>query len=150
MIIKNKKGFLIRDFVVVGIIFGLVITLFIFAVASIANNYNNNDMVSPSFSQHYNQLQGNLNALDTSFKAVKGGSGLNLVGTFNVAFNSVFTVIAMVWNGLLVYTNMAGSMVSDFTFLDANVVGAFFAGIIAILTVYLMFVWLSSISRGKL
>jgi hypothetical protein len=147
---QSKKGWLIRDFVLVGIVFGLIITLYVFAVAGIADNYNNSNMVNPTFSANYNKLQNNLNELDTSFKAVKGGNGLNLIGTFNIAFNSVFTVISMVWNGLLVYTGMAGSLVSDFTFLDANVVGKFLAGLIAMLTVTLIFIWLSSVTRGKI
>ncbi len=148
--LKSKKGFLIRDFVVVGLVFGLIITLYVFAVGGIATNYNQPELVSDNFNSHYNKLQGNMDALDKSFKEVKGGSGLNLIGTFNVAFNSVFTVIAMVWNGLTVYTDIGASMITDFTFLDANVFTMFFGGVVAILTVYLIFIWLSSISRGKI
>jgi hypothetical protein len=147
---KNKKGFLIRDFVVAGIIFGIIMLMFSLAVVSIADNYGNTEIVNEKFSENYNKLQANLDALDTSFKEVKGGSGLNLIGTFDIAFNSVFTVIAMVWNGLTMYTDMIGSLISDFTFLNANIVSKFLQGIIAIITVYLIFVWISSVTRGKL
>jgi len=150
---KNKKGWLLRDFVIVGIIFGIILSLFLFGVADIASNYNDDTMISQSFSDHYSNLQTNLNQLNNANQAVQGGSsgqGLNLIGTFNVAFNSVFTVIVMVWDGLLIYTGMASNISNDFTFLDHNVIMVFMSGLIAILTSYLIFVWLSSVSRGKI
>jgi hypothetical protein len=147
---QQKKGFLLRDFVIVGILFGLIIALFILQVASIADNYNNTDIINENFAKHYNKLQTNLDQLDTSNKAVTGSGGLNLVGTFNIAFNSVFTVVAMVWDGIQIYTGMAGNLASDFTFLDANVINKILTSIIAMITAYLIFVWISSVSRGKL
>lgn len=150
MIFKQKKGFLFRDFVIVGILFGLIVALYVVQVASVANNYNNNQIISQSFSDHYSKMQTNLQQLDTSYSATKGTGGLNLIGTFNVAFNSVFTVIAMVWDGITIYTGMAGNIAGDFNFLDQGVVVLFFGAIIACLTAYLIFVWLSSVSRGKI
>lgn len=146
----QKKGWLLRDFVIAGILFGIVVALFIIQVASVANNYNNQDIISQSFSQHYNKLSTNLAQLDSANKAVQGSGGLNLIGTFNVAFNSVFTVIVMVWDSIAIYTGMAGNIAGDFTFLDASTMLIFITAIIACLTAYLVFIWLSSVSRGKL
>lgn len=148
--IVQKKGFLLRDFVVVGILFGLIVALYIIQVASLADNYNNQDIISPSFSDHYNKLQNNLNQMDTSLNSVKGGQGLNLIGTFNVAFNSVFTVFAMVIDGIFIYTGMANNLAGDFSFLDKTTVLLFTTAVIAILATYIVFIWLSSISRGKI
>ena len=150
MIFKQKKGWLLRDFTAVGIIFGLVVAMYVLMVAAVANNYNNQDIISPNFASHYSQLSTNLNQLDTSYSTVKGSGGLNLIGTFNVAFNSVFTVVAMVWEGLGIYAGMAGNVTSDFSFLDQTTVLLFLSGIVALLTTYLIFVWLSSVSRGKI
>lgn len=149
MILQQKKGFLLRDFVVVGIIFGMVIALLIIQTASINSNYNAN-IVDPNFAAHYSKLQTNLNQLDTSNQAVQGTEGLNLIGTFNVAFNSVFTVVAMVWDGIFIYTGMASNVAGDFNFLDQSTILLFLTGIIAIVTTYIIFIWLSSVSRGKL
>ena len=146
----NKRGWLIRDFVVAGLLFGLVVALYIVQVGSIANNYNNQDIVSPSFAAHYNQLSENTANLETSFQSVKSGNGLDLIGTFNIAFNSVFTVINMVWDSLLIYTNMIPNVVGDFNFLDSTTIIIFLSGLLAIITTYLIFIWLSSISRGKI
>ena len=150
MIFKQKKGFLLRDFVVVGILFGMIISLYIIQVASIAQNYGNTDIISSSFQQHYSVLQTNLNLLNNATSAVQGSGGLNLIGTFNVAFNSVFTVIVMVWDSVLIYTGMAKNFTSDFTMFDVSTATLFLTGIIAIITTYLVFIWLSSVSRGKI
>jgi len=147
---KQKKGFLLRDFVVVGILFGLVIALFIIQVASVANNYHNEDIISQNFADHYSKLNDNINQLNTAYSATKGTGGLNLIGAFNVAFNSVFTVIVMVWDGLAIYGTMAGNMAGDFSFLDQNTILIFLGAIVAMLTTYLIFIWLSSVSRGKI
>jgi len=147
---KQKKGFLLRDFVIVGIIFGMVIAFYIIQVASVAQNYNNQDIITPEFAQHYSKIQTNLDQLNSANRAVQGTGGLNLIGTFQVAFNSIFTVIVMVWDGILIYTGMASNISQDFTFLDSSTILLFLSGIIAIITTYLIFVWLSSVSRGKL
>ena len=150
MIFKQKKGFLLRDFVVAGIMFGMVVALFIIMTGSIANNYHNQVIVSPAFAQHYSSLSTQLASLDTTNKAVQGSGGLNLIGTFNVAFNSVFTAIVMVWDSVLIYTGMASNLSGDFTFLDQTTMLVFLGGIIAIVTTFLIFIWLSSVSRGKI
>jgi hypothetical protein len=150
MKLQQKKGFLARDFVVAGILFGLIIALFIVQVASVANSYHNTEIISPSFAAHYDKLSTNLNSLDTSYAATKGSGGLNLIGAFNVAFNSVFTVIIMVWDGIMIYTGMVTNVAGDFSFLDKSTVYLFLTGIIACITAYLIFVWLSSVSRGKI
>ena len=149
-IIKQKKGWLLRDFIVVGILFGLVIALYVIQVASVANNYNNQDIISPAFEEHYSHLTDNLNQLNTAYSATKGTGGLDLIGAFNVAFNSVFTVIVMVWDGIAIYTGMASHIAGDFSFLDQSTILLFFSAIIAMLTAYLIFIWLSSVSRGKI
>lgn len=149
MKLTQKRGFLLRDFVVVGLIFGIVVAMYVISVASIANNYNNQAMINPSFASHYSKLSDNLAKLNIGYSAVQGSGGLNLIGTFNVAFNSVFTVVAMVWDGILIYTGMAANVASDFSFLDKSTVIMFLGGVIAILTTYLIFIWLSSVSRGK-
>ena len=149
-IFESKKGFLIRDFIIVGIIFGMVIALFVTLVASVANNYDNTAIINPAFAQHYSKLSTNLAQLNMANKAVQGSGGLNLIGTFNVAFSSMFTVIAMVWESVAIYTGMASNIPGDFSFLDSGTILMFLGGVIAILVVYLIFVWLSSITRGKI
>jgi hypothetical protein len=153
--IHNKKGFLIRDFVIAGILFGLIIGLFVLAIADTNNNYSNiagisKDVVSPTFASHYANINQYLTKADSMTSAVQGSGGFSLIGTFDVAFNSVFTVIALIWETIKIYTGMASWIPQDFSFISATPVKLFLSGIIAIITIYLIFVWLSSIMRGKI
>lgn len=63
---NDKRAFLMRDFLVASILFGMVISLYILQVSSLANNYGNTEIISPSFANHYSTLQQNLNNLDVS------------------------------------------------------------------------------------
>ena len=155
MEIKQKKGWLLRDLIAGGVIMGLVITLFIFAVAGMNSNYVNvdginHDVVNPAFAAHYDKLQTNLNLVNGANSAVQGNNGLNLVGAFDIAFNSVFTVFAMVGNSILIYTGMASNVVGDFNFLEQAPITIFIETMIALIVIGVMFVWLSSVTRGKI
>lgn len=150
MILKQKKGFLLRDFIVVTILFGMVIAFYIIQVLSIAQNYNNNDIIDPDFQAHYSRFQTNIDRLGNVTNTVQGSGGLSFAGTFEVAFNSVFTVIVMVWDSILIYTGMASNIAGDFSFIDSTTSFIFFTGLIAVITTFLIFIWLSSVSRGKI
>jgi hypothetical protein len=153
--LQQKKGFLIRDFVIAGILFGLVLALFVFAIADTSNNYSNipgvnHEVVSPSFANHYSQFDSIINKANAMTSAVQGSGGLSLIGTFDVAFNSVFTVIKLIWDTVLIYTNLAKWIPQDFTFISASPVTLFLSAMLGIISIYLIFVWLSSIMRGKI
>lgn len=153
--LKQKKGFLIRDFIIAGVLFGMVLALFIFALADTNNNYANipdvnKNVISPEFESHYSQFDAIINKANGMTSAVQSSGGLSFLGAFDVAFNSVFTVIALVWSSVLIYTGMAKWIPQDFTFISAGPVTLVLGGVIAIISIYLIFVWVSSISRGKL
>lgn len=153
--LKQKRGFLIRDFVIAGILFGLVLGLFVLAIADLNNNYTNipdvnKDVINPDFESHYATLNQYLTKANSMTSATQGSGGLSLIGTFDVAFNSVFTVIALIWETIKIYTGMGSWIPEDFNFISKAPAARFISAIIAILTIYLIFVWLSSIMRGKI
>ena len=106
---KNKKGFLLRDVVLSAVLFFGVIALFVILVVNMANNYNRPDIVNPSFSNNYNklyQLTTGSNGIDVTQSSVKGTSGLQLQGNFDVAFSSMWTVLNLVWATVDFYASM--------------------------------------------
>lgn len=153
--LKSKKGWLIRDFIIAGVLFGLVLALFILAIGDTSNNYSNiagvnHDVVSPSFAAHYSQFDNIINKANGMTSAVQGSGGLSIIGTFDIAFNSVFTVIKLVWDTILIYTNIATFIPQDFPFLSFGPISIFLSAMLGIISIYLIFVWLSSIMRGKI
>lgn len=147
---KSKHSFLLRDIVLAGL-FGMgIIALFVIAIGSMSVNYDRTDLVSPSFSSNYNKLNSLLGDLETSRTAVTSTQGLSFIGTFNVAFNSIFTVFKLVLNSLDMFGSMTASVISDYTFLDAGVIKILFGVLLAGLLVSVIFIWISSVTRGRI
>lgn len=150
MMIKNKKGFLVRDYVIATVLFAAIIGLFSITVVSIANNYGRNDIVNSGFNAKYNKLVELTSSKNKMFNAVRSGQGLTLQGTFDIAFGATFTVIQLVFDSVIMYEQVAANFISDFTFIDSGVLIILFNVGFIIITTILVFVWLSSISRGRL
>lgn len=146
---KQTKGFLLRDVVISALLSFGIIALLVIGIGSMAVNYDRPDLVSPSFSNNYNKLNSLLNNLDSTRTATTSTQGLNFIGTFNVAFNSIFTVFKLVLNSLDIFGSMTANVVSDYTFLDAGVIKILMGVLLAGLLTTIIFVWISSVTRGR-
>jgi hypothetical protein len=151
MKIQSRKSWLPRDLVVMSLfIFGIV-ALATLMIAGISQNYGSNTLLSPSFQNNYNKLSSITSSVSSMSNASQGNQGgLSFIGTFNVIFAGTFTVISLLFGMVGLYTGTAASFVSDFTFLNAQVVQVFFIIVIGIMMTLLIFKWLSSVTRGKL
>ena len=145
----EKKAFLTRDFVIAGILFSGLIALWVLAIAGIENEYDSDLLTNPSFAENYDRLATQTEKIETAREAAAAGEGLSFIGTFDVAFQSTFTVIQMVFSTLDLFGDMTGSFAEDFG-LDPTVTSIVFLIALAILTTILVFVWISGISRGKI
>ena len=66
-----------------------------------------------------------------------------------MAFQSTFTVIQMVFQTLNLFGDMSSNFAEDFG-VDPSVVRITFLIALSILTTIIVFVWISSISRGRI
>lgn len=150
--INSKKGALTRDIIIIAILFTGIIGLLILGIVDFSNNYDQTDIIaqSKSFDSNYNKLNDLTDSLETTRKATQSGEGLSFKGTFDVAFQSTFTVIRLVFLTLDLYGSLAANIIPDFPFLDSSVVGLFMIIVLSLITVFIVFAWISSISRGKL
>ena len=149
---KSVKGFLLRDVVISGVLFFGIIALFVILVVSMSNNYNRPDIVNPSFSNNYNKLYvlttGD-NGIDVTQSSVKGASGLQLQGNYDIAFSSMWTVLNLVWATVDFYASMGSDTISDFTMIDSNVIKIVMYVLTMVLVTIVMFTIISSITRGR-
>ena len=145
----DKKGFLTRDFVIAGILFSGIIALFVLSIAGIQDEYDTDQLTNPEFAANYDRLTEQTEKIETARAASAAGEGLSFIGTFDVAFQSTFTVIQMVFSTLDLFGDMTGSFAEDFG-LDPTVTRIVFLIALAILTTIIVFIWISSISRGKI
>ena len=141
----NKKSFLTRDFIIAGVLFSGLIALWVLAVAGISDEYDSNLLTNKQFAENYDKLTEQTERIETA----RGTAGLSFIGTFDVAFQSTFTVIQMVFQTLNLFGDITGSFAEDFG-LDPTVTKIVFLIALSILTVYLVWIWISSISRGKI
>ena len=145
----NRKGFIARDFVVAMILFSGLIALMTLVVASIASDYGNNDLISEDFSNKFDRFDENTGRVTEMFDSANSEEGLSLIGTFDVLFNSAFSIISLVFSGV----SSVGSQLlgfSEFFGIPSEVAGVFFTIILSILTALIVFIVISSVSRREL
>ncbi len=145
----QKKAWITRDFVIAGLLFAGVISFFMLYFMSLGAEYNNEDLVNEQFSKNYDQLSELSNKVNIMRATSTAGEGLTFLGTFDVAFQSTFTVIQLVFSTLALVATMPINMVADFKFIDRRIITTFFILVYAIITAWIVFVWISSISRSK-
>ncbi len=145
----DKKGYLTRDFVIAGIFLMGIIAIMILMVQSVADNYNNSDLIDEDFSANYDKLSNVTDNVGTILETTRSGSGLSFKGAFDATFGAAFTAIQLVFSTLGLMQNVFINFATDFGIPTAIANILFIVGF-SIIAVTLIYVWLSSISRGKI
>lgn len=145
----NKKSFLTRNFVIAGVLFSGIVALYVLMIAGISDEYGSSLLTNEEFANNYDTLVNQTEKIETARETAAAGDGLSFIGTFDVAFQSTFTVIQMVFQTLDLFGDMSGSFAEDFG-LDPTVTKITFLIALAILTTLIVWTWISSISRGKI
>ena len=107
---RQKKGFLTRDFVMAGVLFSGMVALWVLAIAGISDQYDSSILTNEDFADNYDRLTEQTDKIETSRAAAATGGGLSFLGTFDVAFQSTFTVIQMVFSTLNLFGDIADSL----------------------------------------
>ena len=144
----NKKGWVARDFIIAMLVFSGVLAMFVVMIGSIANDYDNTDIISPDFSDKFDKFSENVDTGGEMWAASTGEGGLSLVGTADLLFFSTFKVISLVFDSV----NIAWTQMAEFGefFGIPSVISNIFVGLIfTILTVIIVFIIISSIRSGR-
>ncbi len=149
-LLKDKRGWVTRDFVIATLLFTGVIAMFVLFIAGMASEYNQPDLVSSSFSSNYNKLGEISDKVEVMRSTTTTGAGLNPISVFGVVFSAAFTVIQLVFSTLALAGSIPAKIIVDFTFIDSTVAATFFVLGLSILTTIIIFVWVSAIQRGKI
>lgn len=151
-LLSDKRGWVTRDFVIAGLLFTGIIAMFVLFIAGMSAEYNQPDLVSSSFSSNYNKLEEISNKVEVMRATTATGEGLSLIGAFDIAFTATFTVIQLVFSTLALAGSLPFNIVKDFDlpFINDLVTNTFFILGLAIITTTIIFVWISSVSRGKI
>jgi len=52
----NKKGWVARDFIIAMLVFSGVLAMFVVMIGSVANDYDNTNIISPDFSDKFDKF----------------------------------------------------------------------------------------------
>jgi len=149
----NKKGeMLARDWIIVLILFGVVVSLGALYVADIAssdNGYNETDLIDENFQSRYDTLSETSENIYQMQNATSSGEGLSTISTFTTTFKATFSVISIVFGSFGIATDTFSNMAMDFG-IPSVVANIFFGAVLVILIAVIIFVVISSVSQGKL
>ena len=144
----NKKGWVARDFVIAMLLFSGGIALFVLMVGSMANDYDNTNVIDANFSAKFDKFSEDTERSGEMWSAATSEGGLSLVGTADLLFFSTFRVISLVFSSVVAAgTQLAGF--GEFFGIPSAVSGIFMVLMFSILTVSIVFIIISSIRSGR-
>lgn len=146
---KNKKGFLARDWVTAFIVFSAVIGLVYIMVQGIAGEYGNTEMLNPSFEATYNKYSNLQGSVSQIYNATTSEKGLTILGTASLMFDATYSVIQIILSTL----TYPGAMLSQFSEdmgMPSVVGGILFSLPLVIITLIVVLAVLSSITNRRL
>lgn len=146
--IMNKKGFVARDFVIAMLLFSGGIALFVLMVGSLANDYDNSNVINPEFSSKFDKFSEDTSRAAEMWNATTSEGGLSLVGTADLLFFSTFRVISLVFEGVdAIRQQLFGFGI--FFGIPQEITAIFMVLMFSILTVLIIFIIISSVRSGK-
>ena len=144
----NKKGWVARDFIIAMLVFSGVLAMFVVMIGSIANDYDNTDVIDAEFSKQFDKFSEDTDRAGEMWTAATSEGGLSLVGTADLLFFSTFKVISLVFTSVV----SAGEQLAgfgEFFGIPTEISSIFMVLIFTILTVMIVFIIISSIRSGR-
>jgi len=145
----NKKGWVTRDYVVAALFFSAIIALAFLMIQAQGVEYNKPEIIDESFNSSFNKFDDTTNTIKESFDSVNQEGGLTPKGTFDLFFESTFTVIRLIFGSLVVMGQQVAAF-GTFFGIDTRVTSIILGLLISGLTAIIIFIVISSISRGRL
>ena len=148
-IFKNKKAFLSRDYIVILLVFSALIGLCYILVASMGEDYGNPNIIDENFRDNYQNLQNSTDTVSSMFNQTSSKEGMSFVGTYTSLFRATFGVISLVFSSFGIIQSQTAHFATDFG-IPSAVANIIFPTLIAIITVLIIFIIISSMSKGKI
>ena len=144
----NKKGWVARDFIIAMLIFSGALAIFVVMIGSLANDYDNPDVINAEFSEKFDKFSEDTDRAGEMWESATSEGGLSLVGTADLLFFSTFRVISLIFTSVVAAgEQMAGF--GEFFGIPSEISSIFMVLIFTILTVYIVFIIISSVRSGR-
>lgn len=148
-LMKNKKGFLAKDWIIATIFFGGIVALAILMVGAYTDTYNSSGVVDQQFSENYDHLQDTSDIASQMQESVRGKGGVTLAVAAELVFSSTFTVIGLIWDSLTLPVTVLSHFAADFD-IPSSVTFVLGAVLTMALIVVILFAIIGSLKKGDL
>jgi len=149
----NKKGeMLVRDYFACLILFGMVTGAGALMVISMANSetgYDIENMTDDAYQTRYDTFTNSTRDVYKMSNETASNKGMSVVSTYTTMFTATFSVIAIILSSFGLVKNTGAFLMTD-AGVPSLLGDLLMGGIVAIVIGTLVFVIISSISRGKL
>jgi len=143
---------LARDWIIILILFGLttgVGFMIVADIASVESGYGVENMTDESYRERYDTLTDTTEDIYLMQNATSSEEGLSVVSTYTTMFKSTFSVIGLVFGSFDVARLTMNNLAQDIG-MDSNLANLFFGAILTIIISIIIFVILSSITKGRI
>jgi len=143
---------LLRDFVFVLVLFGLVSGigyLIVEDMASSKSGYDVENMSDESYTERYDTLTESSRNIYLMQNATTSKKGLSVVSTYTTMFSSTFSLIGLVFGSFGMVTTTLNNFGQDLG-MSSTMANLLFGSILVIIIATVIFVVISSVSRGRL
>jgi len=149
----NKKAMLARDFVIVLSLFVTITGIGYVIVGNMASSdlgYNVENMTDETFQENYEDLSNAIGKdVEQMRNATSSKEGLSVISTFTTMFSATFKIIPLVLGSFNMVRNTMNNF-GEYFDVPSIISNLIFSAIIFIITVVIVFVIISSVSKGRL
>ncbi len=138
-----------RDWILAAILFSGILGLLLLQITSLAGDYDNIDIIDDDFENKFDRFEENTDIASEMWDEASSEEGLSPVGTFELLFKSSFAIISLVFTSVaLVGDQMFGF--AEYFGVPSKVAFLFFTILLSSLTVIIVFIVVSAVSRRDL
>lgn len=145
----NKKGFLVRTWVIAFLIFSSIFALFYLASQEMADDYGESDIVDETYRENYDQFNETGNDYRGIFQDISNGEGLSLVFSATIGvFRALFSTIKVTFASVGILDGVTESFMTDYG-VPEGIANVIFPLVSSIVMVILIFAVISAVNRGN-
>lgn len=148
----NKRGMLARDWVIVLVLFGAITgigALIVVDMASSETGYNVTNMTDENFQSRYDTLSNTTTDIYLMQNATSSGEGISVLSTYTTVFKATFNIISIVFGSFSMAQTTMSNFAEDFG-VPSVIANIIFPAILVIAIAIIIFVIISSVSKGRM
>ena len=143
---------LARDFVIILALFGGIVGIGALIVVDMANSetgYNVTNMTDENFQSNYDTLSDTFDDVELMKNATASSEGISVLSTYTTVFKATFNVITLIFRSPILMKNVFNTFTDEFN-IDTDLSNIMFTLILTISLAIIIFVIISSVSKGRM